>query len=752
MGLDYDSCLGVEKGEGRTEGAGEADGEASQSPPLHHWEHQPSTSSDSSSSVSTSASGGHSHTDPQNQQGHLQQEQDCSSRLPPLSQISSEHKKSGSTDLSPDQEASRQRALLLKQKLAEVDRKVHVATGLCGSIGSVGGLTSPTGSQCSMGSFNFDVSQGSVRGLAGAFAGLANVSCGGSGEGGGGGREGGSSISGSSGSGGGTLNGSSTGAAKKAMQMVKEKFSGKRHLTLLKHEREVLVAKWGIEKVERAEEEALQLFSNLDGSPAAGDGQIQASEFQACLGAVGGGCVTSEFPRVLFSTIDKDKDGVISLGDFLRWLLTMEHGREVEKLRYGFDLCDQNKDGRIDKTDLTTTIETAFSILTGLNLQSDDVCAKRFVNTVFCRLDVGQEGEKEGGEGGQEDRMQGEKGGEVDHAAISWEEFKAGSKHIETFLRTLGSRDVSCYHTPCARSRNKAATNVVFGSPKWRFITNMMLGLEFAIRGTTERRIENVTPSPSPRQSSQLLQAAQQQQQQLYLQANNYSVDSYTSSIGGGGGWNSNTHGNGGLGAAYLQLARAMDEGGSRSGMAPLDRFDSSMSSIGTHSTSGATPTASARGIRRSISSSSFYVGGGVGGGGPATEGHGPRPELRSPQGCSKEVFVVPTSDGSRCRMASYGAEKFREVRQACGIEDDDFLLSVGIRQVIGSLLLGDLFGLSEQVSEGKSGSFFYWSQDGRYMVKVRWKGGGEWRREEKNVAFLLIRYSTWQVPGSTLF
>jgi len=70
--------------------------------------------------------------------------------------------------------------------------------------------------------------------------------------------------------------------------------------------------------------------------------------------------------------------------------------------------------------------------------------------------------------------------------------------------------------------------------------------------------------------------------------------------------------------------------------------------------------------------------------------------------------------------MASYGAEKFREVRQACGIEDDDFLLSVGIRQVIGSLLLGDLFGLSEQVSEGKSGSFFYWSQDGRYMVKVR--------------------------------
>jgi hypothetical protein len=88
------------------------------------------------------------------------------------------------------------------------------------------------------------------------------------------------------------------------------------------------------------------------------DGQLQAAEFKVCLGAMGGG-VTSEFPQVLFSAIDKDNSGTISFAEFVNWLLTMTHGTDEEKLRYGFDLCDQNKDGRIDKTDLTTTIEVS---------------------------------------------------------------------------------------------------------------------------------------------------------------------------------------------------------------------------------------------------------------------------------------------------------------------------------------------------------------------------------------------------------
>lgn len=86
------------------------------------------------------------------------------------------------------------------------------------------------------------------------------------------------------------------------------------------------------------------------------DGQLQAAEFKLCLGAMGGG-VTMEFPQVLFSAIDKDNSGTISFVEFVNWLLTMTHGTDDERLRYGFDLCDQNKDGRIDKADLLTTIE-----------------------------------------------------------------------------------------------------------------------------------------------------------------------------------------------------------------------------------------------------------------------------------------------------------------------------------------------------------------------------------------------------------
>ena len=41
------------------------------------------------------------------------------------------------------------------------------------------------------------------------------------------------------------------------------------------------------------------------------------------------------------------------------------------------------------------------------------------------------------------------------------------------------------------------------------------------------------------------------------------------------------------------------------------------------------------------------------------------------------------------------------------------------MRQVIGGLLMGDLRGMSSMVSEGKSGSLFYWSHDGRYVVKT---------------------------------
>ena len=65
------------------------------------------------------------------------------------------------------------------------------------------------------------------------------------------------------------------------------------------------------------------------------------------------------------------------------------------------------------------------------------------------------------------------------------------------------------------------------------------------------------------------------------------------------------------------------------------------------------------------------------------------------------------------------GGQIFRDIRAAFDVTDTDFLGALGIRQVIGGLLMGDLRGLAEMVSEGKSGSLFFWSHDGRFLVKT---------------------------------
>jgi hypothetical protein len=52
--------------------------------------------------------------------------------------------------------------------------------------------------------------------------------------------------------------------------------------------------------------------------------------------------------------------------------------------------------------------------------------------------------------------------------------------------------------------------------------------------------------------------------------------------------------------------------------------------------------------------------------------------------------------------LTAYWPRVFAEVRRACGVDDQAFLAALGIRQVVGSLLLGDITGLSEKVSEGR--------------------------------------------------
>jgi hypothetical protein len=70
-------------------------------------------------------------------------------------------------------------------------------------------------------------------------------------------------------------------------------------------------------------------------------------------------------------------------------------------------------------------------------------------------------------------------------------------------------------------------------------------------------------------------------------------------------------------------------------------------------------------------------------------------------------------------RFYDYAPMVFQRIRTTFGIHHDDYLRSVGPEQLLGNMVLGNLSSLSELSSEGKSGAFFYYTADGKYMMKT---------------------------------
>ncbi|CEL92023.1 unnamed protein product [Vitrella brassicaformis CCMP3155] len=70
-------------------------------------------------------------------------------------------------------------------------------------------------------------------------------------------------------------------------------------------------------------------------------------------------------------------------------------------------------------------------------------------------------------------------------------------------------------------------------------------------------------------------------------------------------------------------------------------------------------------------------------------------------------------------RFIDYAPFVFRKIRERFGVDADEYLRSVGPEQLMGNMVLGNLSSLSELSSEGKSGAFFYYTADGRFMIKT---------------------------------
>ena len=86
-------------------------------------------------------------------------------------------------------------------------------------------------------------------------------------------------------------------------------------------------------------------------------------------------------------------------------------------------------------------------------------------------------------------------------------------------------------------------------------------------------------------------------------------------------------------------------------------------------------------------------------------------------------------------RFVDYAPHVFRALRAQVGLSTSSYLKSIGPEQLLGNLLLGNLSSLAELTTEGKSGAFFYFTADGKFLIKTVTKS------EQKIIKKLLPAY-----------
>ncbi|KAH8739529.1 hypothetical protein FG386_001961 [Cryptosporidium ryanae] len=90
----------------------------------------------------------------------------------------------------------------------------------------------------------------------------------------------------------------------------------------------------------------------------------------------------------------------------------------------------------------------------------------------------------------------------------------------------------------------------------------------------------------------------------------------------------------------------------------------------------------------------------------------------------TKQNLMLQKSNDSRSyskpvQFIDYNPMVFRKIREICKISPESYIRSVGPEQLLGNMVLGNLSSMNELCSEGKSGAFFYYTTDGRFVIKT---------------------------------
>ncbi len=155
---------------------------------------------------------------------------------------------------------------------------------------------------------------------------------------------------------------------------------------LTEEDRAALIDRHGQANVQAMETQARALFDTID---TVHDGTLDLAEFAKALGVLGArsGADEGGLASFMFHAVDVDGTGRIGFREFLEWNLIMVCGSRDERLRFGFNICDFNNDGVVDRTELRTLIESMFSVLSGLTLDAHNPDIDEFVDRLFSGFD-----------------------------------------------------------------------------------------------------------------------------------------------------------------------------------------------------------------------------------------------------------------------------------------------------------------------------------------------------------------------------
>ena len=86
---------------------------------------------------------------------------------------------------------------------------------------------------------------------------------------------------------------------------------------------------------------------------------------------------------------------------------------------------------------------------------------------------------------------------------------------------------------------------------------------------------------------------------------------------------------------------------------------------------------------------------------------------------------LIPRRFGSEkhtsriCHFTDFAPNTFNHIRKIFNIDNSAYINSIGPSKLMKSLMMGEISSLTSLTSQGKSGSFFYYTTDGNYMLKT---------------------------------